>query len=136
MKFEARVKYTHLDPISGREKSVSETYLLEAETFGDAEIKTMKYMEIVTNSTVIATIKKSDIAEEIGDLESEKFYKATVKQSVIDELTGKESNQNVSLLIGDMDIDGALTLTNSWCSESIYDTEITKIGLSGIIGII
>ena len=136
MKFEARVKYTHLDPISGREKSVSETYLLEAETFGDAEIKTMKYMETVTNSTVIATIKKSDIAEEIGDLESEKFYKATVKQSVIDELTGKESNQNVSLLVGNMNIDGALIYVHGWCRASIYDTEITRIGLSGIIGII
>lgn len=135
MNYEAKVKYVRIDPNSGKEKQVSETYLLDAETFGDAEQKTFAEMEQITKATVIATIKKSDIIETIGDTDSVKFYKATVKQSVVDELTGKESNANICVLIGCNNLKAAVIDVEEWCEQSIYDTEITKIGVSNINGI-
>lgn len=135
MNYEAKVKYVRIDPNSGKEKQVSETYLLDAETFGDAEQKTFAEMEKITKSTVIATIKKSDIAETIGDLDSTKFYKATVKQSFVDEPTGKESNANTFLLIGCNNLKAAVNDVEDWCDQLIADTEITKIGVSNIVGI-
>ena len=135
MNYEAKVKYVRIDPNSGKEKQVSETYLLDAETFGDAEQKTFAEMEKITKSTVIATIKKSDITETIGDLDSTKFYKATVKMTTIDEPTGKASNTNTFLLIGCNNLKAAVIDVEDWCEQSITDTYITKIGVSQICGI-
>lgn len=135
MNYEAKVKYVKLDPLSGKEKTVSETYLLDAETFGDAEVKTFKEMEKITNATIIATIKKSDIADVIGDKDSSRFFKATVKQTVIDELTGKESSQNMAILCGCNNLKAAVLDIEEYAEKSIFDNEITKIGVSGIIGI-
>jgi hypothetical protein len=135
MNFEAKVKYEKIDPLTGKNKVVSETYLLDAETFGDAEEKTIKYMADITNAQVISTVKKSDVEDIIGDTESDMFYKSTIKQSIIDELSGKESVNNIKVLTGCDNLKGALTFTEYWQNESMFDCETTNITKSPIVGI-
>lgn len=136
MNYEAKVRYVKIDEHSGKEKQVSETYLLDAETFGDAEQKTLSEMAKVTDATVVATIKKSDILQVIGDEDSGKFYKAVVKLMIVDELTGKQSTETESLLIGCDDLKQSVNLTEDYCRNVLYDTEITKVSISPIVGIL
>lgn len=136
MNFEAKVKYEKIDPVSGKNKVISETYLLDAETFGDAEVKTLKYMAAVTSSTVVATIKKSDIHEVIGDDGApDVFYKTTIKQSVIDDLSGKEKSETIQVLVGVDNFKHSLSYVEDWILGSMFDMEIMKIAKSQIVGI-
>jgi len=135
MNFEAKVKYAKIDAISGKEKTVSETYLLDAETFGDAEEKTIKYMSEITSAQVISTVKKSNIEEAVGDKYSGTFYKSTIKLSIIDEFSGNESTETAKILAGGDDLKDALKRTEVWCQYHMSDTEITHIAKSPIVGI-
>lgn len=135
MNFEAKVKYEKIDPSSGKNKVVTETYLLDAETFGDAETRTMEYMKALTDATVIATVKKSDIGEGVGDKDNDLFYKAAVKLASIDELSGAEKSETIQILSGSDNLQGALDYVQAWCGESMCDTEVVKIGKSPIVGI-
>jgi hypothetical protein len=135
MNFEAKVKYEKLDPVSGKNKVISEPYLLDAETFGDAEEKTLKYMADITSATVIATVKKSDIEDVVGDQDNDVFYKASVKLAIIDELSGKEKSETIQILAGNDSLKSALSRVEIWCDESMCDTEIVKISKSPIVGI-
>jgi len=132
MKYEAKVQYEKIDELSGKEKKVTETYILDAETFGDAEEKTFKEMAKITTATVIATIKKSDYVEIGGDLDAGKYYRVIVKQEDIDELSGKVKSINTPLLIGASRFFDAWQYTEEWCKGLITDTEITKIGKSNL----
>ena len=136
MNYEAKVRYVKIDANSGKEKQVSETYLLDAETFGHAEQHTLSEMAKVTNATVVATIKKSDIIQVIGDADSSKFYKSVVKMRVIDELTGKESVTTESLLVGCDSLKESVSMTEDYCKQILFDNEITKVSISSIVGIL
>lgn len=136
MKYEAKVKYVKLDEISGKEKSVSESYIIEnAETFADAEEQTFKFMEQITSSTVVAAIKISDI-EEIIYGNGSFFYRAKAESSSLDEISGKEKKIPAILLIQKDDFDGALEECNDWMDMNIFDSELISITKTKIIDII
>ena len=136
MKYEAKVKYTKLNEISGKEQSVTESYVIrDAETFADAEQQTFKYMAERTQQTVIPAIKISDIddiIEGIGDW----YYKAKIISSTIDEINGKQKLIPVILLIQKDNIDGAMAECNLWIAESIFDCELVGLTKTKIIDII
>jgi len=132
MKFEAKVRYAHIDPNSGKEKVVSQDYILEAETFGDAEEKTLKAMAEITPATVAKAIKISDVAE-IIESEGDNFYKVKVMVSDVDPLSGKEKSTPTIILVRNDTVRGALKLTEEWQDQSMCDTEIEAIRLVTII---
>jgi hypothetical protein len=132
MNFEAKVKYHRIDPVSGREKQIVENYILEAETFGQAEELTLKCMEQITPATVAKAISISDVAE-IIESEGDNFYKVKVMVRDIDELSGKEKDSPTILLIRNNTVKGALKMAEEWQFDVMADTEIQAIRLVTII---
>jgi hypothetical protein len=132
MKFEAKVKYHRIDPASGKEKQVSQDYILEAETFGQAEEDTLKAMAEITPATVAKAIKISDVAE-IIESEGDNFYKVKVMVRDIDELSGKEKDSPTILLIRSNTVKFALKLAEEWQDGIMADTELHSIRLVTII---
>jgi hypothetical protein len=132
MNFEAKVKYPRIDPASGKEKQVIENYILEAETFGQAEELTLKCMAEITPATVAKAISISDVAE-IIESEGDNFYKVKVMVTDMDELSGKEKDSPTILLIRANTVKFALKLAEEWQDGVMADTELHSIRLVTII---
>lgn len=132
MKFEAKVNYTRIDPTSGKEKNVTENYILDSETFGDAENTTIKAVSELTQSPFTKAIKISDVSEIIGNM-GDNYYKAKVMLTDMDPLSGKEKVTPTILLVRASIFSHAHTLVTDWCYQSICDTEIDSIRKVAIV---
>jgi hypothetical protein len=132
MNFEAKVKYHRIDPASGKEKQVIENYILQADTFGQAEELTLTCMAQITPATVAKAISISDVAE-IIESEGDNFYKVKIMVRDIDELSGKEKDSPKILLIRSNTVKFALKLAEEWQDGIMADTELHSIRLVTII---
>lgn len=136
MKFEAKVKYEKINPINGKFVTVSESYLVkDAETFSDAEAQTLKYMAEITQATVIPAIKISDVEDIIG-IDAEWYYKAKIITTVIDEVSGKEKQIGVVLLVQQEGINPAMLECEKWMIGSIVDCELVSLVKTKIVDVI
>lgn len=136
MKYEAKVKYTKLNDVSGKEQVVSESFIVDnAETFSDAEKQTVEYMAERTSSTVMAAIKISDIEDIITGV-GDWYYKAKIVSTTLDELSGKEKSIMVTLLIQKDNINGSMMECEDWMNQSLFDCELTSISKTKIVDII
>ncbi len=136
MKFEAKVKYEKINPINGKFVTVSEVYLVkDAETFSDAEAQTLAHMAEITQATVIPAIKISDV-EDIIDGIGDWYYKAKIMTTVIDEVSGKEKQIQVILLIQKDNITGAMYECDTWMENTIVDCELVSLSKTKIVDVI
>src|SRR5512136_15711 len=88
--FECKVKYQKIDP-DGRERQVTDSFLLDAVSFTDAEARITALMQtMVRGEFSVADIKKSKVAEVFPYETGEWWYKATINLTTIDEEAGKE----------------------------------------------
>ena len=108
--FEAKIKYVKVTD-EGREKKVTEDYLLDALTYTEAEARVTRALrDLIQGDFYIAGLKKSNITElvESPDERDDKWYKAKVAIIDADQLTGREKRANQYYLIAGGDIDRAL----------------------------
>ena len=131
--FEIKVKYTKLTE-DGKEKKVSETYIVNANNFSQAEMITNKKMgEITSQLFFIQDIKRSRITEVLSSV-GEKYFVGTIKITNIDD-KGKKINTINSLLIPAESVEHAGGELQSKIDEFIDDAEIKSIIESNIIDV-
>lgn len=82
--FEVKAKVKRTDERTGKEKRVSEQYLVDALSFTEAESKTTTYLNERAGDFSIVSIKKSN-AEELLKGEEEKYYLAKIEFKEVDE---------------------------------------------------
>jgi hypothetical protein len=105
--FEAKVKYLKVDEISGKEKKVTEPYLVDAISFTEAETRIIKKMEcLILGEFKVTALKISNISEVLpSDADSDdRWYKAKVIVSDVDEASGKERRCNRYFLVAASDM--------------------------------
>ena len=62
--FECKVKYVKVDEVSGKEKKVSEPYLVDAMSFTEAEARIHKELEqMISGEFNVTNISKSNVSE-------------------------------------------------------------------------
>lgn len=88
--FECKVKYTKIDYRYGKEKKVTESYLVNAVSFSDAEEIIFKQLEkFISGEFVIVSIKRVNFSDIVTDM-GEMFYSCKISFMSIDENAGKE----------------------------------------------
>ena len=90
--FEAKVKYVKVGE-DGKEKKMSELYLLDAMSYTEAESRiTENLREMIQGDFYIVGLKKSNITElvESNDGNDDKWFKAKVAIIDADQISGKE----------------------------------------------
>lgn len=110
MLFEAKLKVAK--PIdTGELKEVKEHYILDAELFSDAE---KKMFELYPNQAIdVFSIGRSDVTEIINNKEDDKpFFKATIIDVYIDDVTGKEKEVKYYMLVCADNVVDATLLVN------------------------
>jgi len=133
--FECKVKYVKVDD-DGRERKVSEVYLVDAVTFTDAETRIIQNLQtMVRGEFVVDNIKKSNIIEIFPHETGEWWYKAKIGIVTIDENAGKEKKINNYFLVAADDIKEALQRLEDGLSYILVPYQTTSIAICNIIDV-
>lgn len=127
--FECKVKYMKVDE-NGREKKVTEAYLLDAMSYTEAESRITHELEaVIKGDYYITSLKKSNITElvESVDEADDRWYKAKIAIIDADEISGKEKKSNQYFLIAAANIDKALENLQKSLSTYVIPYEIASL---------
>ena len=133
--FECKVKYVKIDD-DGRERKVSEVYLVDAVTFTDAETRIIQNVStMVRGEFIVDNIKKSNIVEIYPHENGEWWYKAKIGIVTIDEKAGKEKKINNYFLVAADDIKQALQRLEEGLSYILVPYQTTSLAICNIIDV-
>lgn len=127
--FEAKVKYVKVGE-DGRERKVSEMYLLDAMSYTEAESRIVSEMEmIVKGDYYIASLKKSNISEVVTseDERDDRWYKAKVAIVDAEEVSGREKRSFQYYLVAASDTNRALENLNKALATFVVPWEVASI---------
>ena len=122
---------------NGEQKKVNEKYLIDALTCTEAiELTTAELHSTSSGDFEITEVKKTPIAEALGNLEAEKFFLAKINLITVDERTAKEKKTTVQWFVGADDYDIAKAEVTDEIKKSMADIEIAGLVESLIVGFI
>jgi hypothetical protein len=134
--FECKVKYTKIDEVTGKEKKVTEPYLLDAVSFTDAEKRIYKEMETyVSGEFFVTNIKVVNFSELLPNEQGDRWFKCKLTYVSIDEEAGKERKINSYLLVQSNTIKEAYDQIDEYMKSSVSDYSIPAIAESPILDV-
>ena len=133
--FESIAKYVKKDE-NGHEKKVTETYLLDAVSFTEAEARTYKELqEMVSGEFITWSIKRTNISEIIPCAVGDRWYKAKVSFITVDEETGKEKRTSQHVLVYSDSVKNAYDQIIDATQKIMANFEISSISESKILDV-
>jgi hypothetical protein len=133
--FEVTSKYVKMDE-NGREKKVSEMYLLDAVSFGEAETRMYKELEMmVSGEFSVRKIQMSNISEIIPSDIGDRWFKGKVTFITADELSGKEKRVSQNVLVFAESVDKADKYIKEATEGHTANFEISAIVESKILDV-
>jgi len=132
--FETKVKYEKIDDKSGKEKKVTEVYLLDAVSFGEAESRIYKEMEsMIRGEFVVTNIRKAHYTEIFDNEEGDIWFKSKISFASVDEKSGKEKKVSNFILVLANDTKDAHDKIHEGMGGMTVDFEINSIIESSIV---
>jgi len=130
--FKCVVNYVKIDD-DGRERKVSEAYLIDAVTYTDAEARIIEQLStMVRGEFSVKQITKTNIIEIFPNSEGGTYYLGKISIVTIDEKLGREKKINNSFLIEAEDFKHALKAFEDGLSYILVPYEITSLAVSNI----
>lgn len=130
--FECKAKYQKIDE-NGRERNVTESFLLDAVSFTDAEARIIAELQtMVRGEFTVTDIKRSKISEVFPYEVGEWWYRVAINLVTIDEEAGKEKKLRTFYLVQADDIEQALQRMEESLSFLVVPYVITSIAVSVI----
>ncbi|MBI9057526.1 MAG: DUF4494 domain-containing protein [Labilibaculum sp.] len=134
--FECKVKYVKIDEVSGKEKKVSEPYLVDAVSFTEAEARIHKELEqMIGGEFNVTNISKSNVTELYPNENGDRWYKAKVSFVDVDEASGKEKKANNYMLTEANNVKQAYEFLEESLSTMIVPYEIHSITESPLMDV-
>lgn len=120
----------------GKQKKVTDTYLVDAMSFTEAEARVIKEVEpYMTGEYTVSNIKRSKIQELFDAIEGDRWYKAKVLFTIIDPDKGREKKVAASMLVQASNIEDALRRLHEGMKGTMSDYEIAMITDTPILDI-
>ncbi len=133
--FECTAKYSKMDE-NGREKNVSETYLLDALSFTEAETRIYKELvTMVSGEFSVTRISRTKLAEIIPSEVGDRWYKSKVTFITFDEESGKEKLVSQFVLVFSDNVKSAFDQIIEAMKGMMADFEISGISESPIVDV-
>lgn len=133
--FTCRVKYTKITE-SGREEKATDSYVLDAHTYTEAEARiTRIMMQMVQGVFMIQNIAKANYTEVIRFDDAEKWFKVKVSLVSYDEESGTEKASNHFYLMTANDVMDAYQKTSEFMRGSISGFVIPSINYTKIVDV-
>ena len=132
--FECKVKYVKMQE-DGKEKKVSEQYVVSACSFGEAEKRiTESLSAYIQGEFDVTDIKIASFGEIIdGTGDGDKFFKAKVSFVTLDETTGKEKKTSELYLVQSDTLESAESDVKSFLNDG--NTAISSISETVILDV-
>ena len=132
--FECKISYEKTME-NGKQKRVSELYLIEAISFSEAEsIMFFKFAEFYGGEMKIETLKRDKIAE-IFTADASRIYRVKVNFITLDEASGKEKKTAVYMLVYADSIEEARREHERGMQGTMSDYEVERIEETKLIEI-
>ncbi len=132
--FECKVKYEKIDEQSGKEKKVSETYLIDAVSFTEAESRIYKEMEsMIRGEFIVTNIRKANYTEIFENEDGDIWYKSKISFASVDEKSGKEKKVSNQILVLASDVKDAFEKIHQGMGGMTVDFDINAISESPIL---
>lgn len=126
--FECKVKYVKVDENSGKEKKVTEPYLVDAVSFTEAESRIHEEMQtMIRGEFQVTNIRKADYSDLFPNDAGDRWYKCKVSHLSIDENAGKEKKVNSQMLVMADNVRDAYDNLMKGLSDMVVDFEVISI---------
>lgn len=134
--YECKVKYQKVDE-DGKQKAVSEIYMVDAVSFTDAESRITKELEQFAGlgEFNVASIKTTNYSELVPKESGDRWFKCKAVFISFDEKSGKERRTSSNILVQANDVKDAFETLSKALSTSISDFTIPMIQESSIMDI-
>lgn len=133
--YECKVKYRKTHE-TGEQKVTTDTYLLDAVSYTEAEARLIEEMKAYTNEDFrIMNIKVANFAEVHPFENSDRWFKSKVSLVALDEESGKEKKTNMYILVQANDVKEAFENTTKAMETTMGDFTIPSIIESPILDV-
>lgn len=133
--FECKVKYRKTQE-TGEQKISTDTYLLDAVSFTEAESRINEEMKAYTSEEFrIMNLKVANFSEVHPFENSDRWFKSKVSLISFDEESGKERKSNIYLLVQANNVKEAYENTAKAMEETMGDYTIPSITESPILDV-
>jgi hypothetical protein len=133
--YECKVKYRKTHE-TGEQKVTTDTYLLDAVSYTEAEARISEEMKTYTNEDFrIMNIKVANFSEVHPFENSDRWFKSKVSLVALDEESGKEKKTNIYLLVQANDVKEAFENTTKAMETTMGDYSIPSITESPILDV-
>ena len=133
--YECKVKYRKTHE-TGESKVTTETYLLDAVSYTEAEARITEEMKTYTSEEfMITNIKVANLSEVHPFENSDRWFKSKVSLISYDDESGKERKSNLYMLIQANDVKQAYENTEQALQETMGDYSIPAITESPILDV-
>lgn len=133
--YECKVKYRRVHE-TGEQKVVTETFLLDAVSYTEAETRISEEMKTLTSEEFfIKNIKLANLAEVHPFENSDRWFKVKTSLIAYDDESGKEKKSNMYLLIQANDVKEAFENTTQAMQNTMGDYTIPAISESTIVDV-
>lgn len=134
--FECQIKYEKISQDDGKQKKVTDTYLVDAMSFSEAEARLIEEVTpYMSGEYTVSNIKHSRIYEIFDSPAGDRWYRAKVLFIVIDQEKGTEKRIASTMLAQASDIQGAIVRINEGMKDTMSDYEIASITDTPILDI-
>ncbi|MFW5889895.1 MAG: DUF4494 domain-containing protein [Marinilabiliaceae bacterium] len=131
--FECKVRYIRTDENTGKEKKVTEPYLVDAVSYTEAEKRIHDEMEsMIRGEFHITNIRKADYSEILPDDAGDRWYKCKVSHLSVDEKAGKEKKVNSQMLVMANNVREAYDNLMKGLSDMVVDFDVLSIAESPV----
>jgi len=133
--YECKVKYKKTHE-TGEQKVTTDTYLLDAVSYTEAEARITEEMKTFTEEDFrIMNIKVANFSEVYPFENSDRWFKSKVSLVALDEESGKEKKTNIYLLVQANDVKEAFDNTTKAMEQTMGDYNIPSITESPIVDV-
>ncbi len=133
LKFICTAKYDGVDATTGKEGTVTEKYLFEAENYGHAEKRAYEQLEhIIGANFYIKDVKKANFSDVFVN-EDGKFHQAKVSFVSINEQTGKQKLIANNMLVNAENVGEAYNQLEESMEGMTVDFVINSVAESPIV---
>ncbi|WP_291857346.1 DUF4494 domain-containing protein [Marinilabilia sp.] len=134
--FECKVKYIKTDENTGKEKKVTEPYLVDAVSFTEAESRIHEEMQsMIRGDFQVTNIRKADYSDLFPNFAGDRWYKCKVSHLSIDENAGKEKKVSSQMLVIADNVRDAFDNLMQGLSDMVVDFEVLSITESPLMDV-
>lgn len=135
--FECKVRYDKTME-TGLLKKVTETYIVEALSFTEAERRFIEEMRpLISGEFIVTDIKRAKLTElfESIDAAADRWFKAKVAYITLDEVSGAEKRTNQTMLVQATDFRAAVKELDKGMEGTLGDWVIVSITETNIMDV-